>query len=213
MADMTTIIGITGGIAAGKSTVVRLFAELGAAVVSADELARELVEPGAPMLRRLVQRFGSGILDAAGRLHRPALAQRIFADTEERAALNAIMHPAIAELARTRLRAARDSGAPLVVYEAPLLFEAGAEGQVEHVLVVTVSTAEQVRRLQQRDGVTAAEARQRIAAQWPQAEKVERADFVLDNSGSPACTRAQVVDLFSRLTGATPDAAGTSGTA
>lgn len=194
------ILGVTGGIACGKSTVVELFRQYGAAVVSADELAREAVAPGSATLQALVERFGRGILTADGRLDRAGLAARIFASPEERTVLESITHPAIKVLAEERLRSLANTGVKLIVYEAPLLFEAGAEGRVDAVAVVTVSESQQLARLMARDRLSAAEARARIAAQLPLAEKVARADFVIDNSASVEKTVLQVRDLFNRLT-------------
>jgi dephospho-CoA kinase len=193
------ILGVTGGIASGKTLVTQIFRSLGAAVVSADELAREVVAPGSPLLERLVQRFGPQILQESGELDRAALGARIFADPEARAALNAITHPAIAALAVSRLAELATAGWALIVYEAPLLYEAGAEGRVDAVLVVTVPEAVQLQRLVERDGLSEAAARERIAAQLPQAEKAARADFVIANDGTPGALRARVKALYARL--------------
>ncbi len=195
------ILGVTGGIASGKSTVSEALGRLGAAVVSADDLAREVVRPGSPVLERLKERFGREILLPEGALDRRALAGIVFADPRARADLNAIVHPAVAALALRRLTEAASSGAPLVVYEAPLLFEAGAQERVDAVLVVTVDEPVQIKRLMARDGFTEEEARSRIAAQIPQAEKAARADYVIDNSGSPEGTLERVRELFRELTG------------
>ncbi len=202
------ILGVTGGIASGKSTVTRTFQALGAAVVSADELAREAVKPGTAALVQLVERFGAQVLHPDGTLNRQALGRLIFADDRAREDLNRITHPAIAALAEQRLAELRHGGHPLVVYEAPLLFEAGAEQRVDAVLTVTVDERVQLERLIARDGISEAEARSRIAAQMPQAEKAARADYVIDNSGPLATTEAEVRRLHARLTGA----AGTSRT-
>jgi dephospho-CoA kinase len=202
------VLGVTGGIASGKSTVTRLLRALGAAVVSADELAREAVRPGSPALRQLVERFGAEILQADGTLDRRAMAGRVFSDAAARSTLNSITHPAIAALAQERIGALRRQGAPLIVYEAPLLFEAGAEKRVDAVLVVTLDERLQVARLMARDGLDEAQARARIAAQIPQAQKAARADYVIDNSGPPEATEAQVRQLLARLTGAAPRAPG-----
>lgn len=201
----TTILGVTGGIASGKSTVARLFATLGATVVSADELAREAVRPGSAALKDLVGRFGPGILDGDGGLDRKALAAVVFADPQARQDLNRITHPAIALLASKRLARLVREGSPLVVYEAPLLFEAGAEGRVDRVLTVTVDEQQQLKRLMERDGLDEAAARQRVDAQMPQAEKAARADYVIDNSGSLAQVEAQVRALFRQLAEAPPE--------
>lgn len=200
------ILGLTGSIASGKSTVSRMLQERGATVVSADQLAREVVLPGSPVLARLVERFGPEILQADGRLDRAGLARLIFADSAARADLNRLTHPAIARLAEERLAQLRRRGLPLVVYEAPLLFEAGAEDRVDRVLVVRIDPRIQLQRLMVRDGIDAAEARRRVAAQMPQEQKLARADLVLDNSGSPEDTERQVAALFARLmAGGRPD--------
>lgn len=200
------VLGITGGIASGKSSVTEMFRRRGALVVSADALAREVVRPGSPVLRQLVARFGAGILGADGSLDRAALGARIFSDEASRRALNEITHPAIARLARERLTQSRQSGAPLVIYEAPLLFEAGAEGRVDKVLVVKIRPETQLARLMVRDGLSEPDARRRIAAQMPQEEKLARADYVIDNSGTLQDTEAQVRALLERLLGASPGA-------
>lgn len=193
------VLGITGGIATGKSTVAALLGECGAPVVSADQLAREAVAPGSDTLAALVAHFGNGIVAPDGRLDRAALAALVFADGRLRAELERITHPAIGRLAEARLAQLRAGGAPLVVYEAPLLFEAGAAGRVDKVLVVTAAPAVQLARLLARGGIDRAEAEARIAAQLPQAEKAERADFVIDNSGTPEQLRTAVFELYRRL--------------
>jgi dephospho-CoA kinase len=194
------ILGVTGGIASGKSTVTEIFRSLGAAVVSADELAREAVRPGSETLRRLVERFGRQILLPDGTLDRKTLAARILADPRQREDLNRITHPAVAALSVERLAQLVARGERLIVYEAPLLFEAGAERRVDAVVVVRIDPLLQLQRLRERDGIGEKEARDRIAAQMSQEEKVGRADYVIDNSGSPEETEAQVRNLFRRLT-------------
>lgn len=205
------ILGVTGGIAAGKSSVSEEFRQLGAAVVSADELARAIVQPGSPVLKQLVAHFGTGILAADGTLDRGALGRKIFADPRARRTVNDITHPAIARLAEKRLAELKKGRAPLVVYEAPLLFEAGARRRVDAVLVVKIDPAVQLQRLMAREKIDAAAARRRVAAQMPQEEKIVRADYVIDNSGDPQQTRAQVRELFARLR-AGPPGAGPPGT-
>lgn len=196
------ILGLTGNIAAGKSRVAREFTRLGATVVDADLLAREAVEPGTVTLERLVDRFGGAILNADGQLDRPTLAAIVFADEGARADLNAIVHPAIAALSRQRLSELRsDPGIPLIVYDAPLLLEAGADKRVDQVLVIRIDESVQRQRLQQRDQLSAEEVQQRIDAQMSQEEKLKRADYVIDNSGSVADMRSQVEALWRQLTG------------
>lgn len=194
------ILGLTGGIASGKSSVADCFAECGALLVSADLLAREAVNPGTPALAKLVDVFGMDILTPGGSLNREIMAQRVFADPVARRQLESITHPAIAHLAECRLTELSRSPHDLIVYEAPLLFEAGAERRVDQVLVVIVDPDIQLARLLQRDKLGEAEARQRISAQWLQADKVQKADFVIDNSGSLQQTRAMVATLYHYLT-------------
>lgn len=193
------VLGITGGIASGKTSVANLFKELGAVVVSADELAREIVSPGSSTLRQIAECFGSRVLLADGTLDRPLMAELIFNDPQARQALNRITHPAIAALADQQLRGAERSGVSLVVYDAPLLYEAGAVRQVDKVLVVAVDEEVQVARLMARDGIRREQALARITAQMPLSEKIARADYVVDNSGSPEETRRQVSALMERL--------------
>ncbi len=194
------ILGLTGGIAAGKSTVADCFVDCGAILVSADLLAREVVNPGSPTLSRLVDAFGVDILTPGGSLNREVLAKMVFADPVARRQLESITHPAIAHLAECRLNDLNRSSHELIVYEAPLLLEAGAESRVDQLLVVVVDPEVQLARLLQRDNLNEVEARQRIAAQWAQADKVQKADFVIDNSGSLPETRMMVAALYDYLT-------------
>lgn len=198
------ILGVTGGIASGKSTVTQILASLGAAVVSADQLARQAVRPGSETLARLVRRFGPSILLPDGTLDRKALGSLVFTDGTARKDLNAIVHPAIAALAEARLQELSGQGLPLIVYEAPLLFEAGAAERVDAVLVVRLDEDLQLRRLRERDDLDERSARARIASQMPQEEKVARADFLVDNSGSLQQTEEQVRRLFNRLVPGAP---------
>lgn len=193
------VLGLTGSIACGKSFVADTLVACGANLVSADLLAREIVNPGSPTLAKLVAAFGPDILTAGGSLNREVVAEKVFADPLARRRLESITHPAIAHLAECRLTELRNSPHDLIVYEAPLLFEAGAESRVDRVLVVLVDPVLQVERLMRRDELKELEARQRIAAQWPQADKVQKADFVIDNSGSPEQTRHAVTSLYHYL--------------
>jgi dephospho-CoA kinase len=196
---LNLILGITGNIASGKSRVAELLRNRGAAVLSADQLARELVEPGSHLLDELVVMFGAQILSEDGGLDRESLGQLVFADEDARHRLNRLLHPAIAQLSEQRLTALVESGAALVVYEAPLLFEAGAEKRVDKVLVVTVEPDIQLRRLIERDLLDEPAAQMRIAAQMPQREKVLRADYLIDNSGSFADLDRAVDKLWIEL--------------
>lgn len=193
------ILGVTGGIATGKSSVADLFRSMDIPVVSADELAREVVLPGTEVLREIVARFGEGVLSADGSLNRERLSQIVFGDAIARNDLNQIVHPAIARLAESTLARLVNTGVEFIVYEAPLLYEAGAEGRVDKVLVVTAQPEEQKKRLMARDGIDAVTADLRIAAQMPLDEKVRRSDFVIDNSGTPDDVARQVVALCREL--------------
>lgn len=194
------ILGLTGGIASGKSSVADCFVECGAILVSADQLAREIVNPGSPTLVKLVDIFGLDILTAGGALNREVLAQKVFADPQARQKLEAVTHPAIAHLAECRLADLKKAPHDLIVYEAPLLFEAGAEKRVDQVLVVVIEPELQLQRLLERDALDEVAAKQRIDAQWPQADKVQKADYVIDNSGPLQETRAMVRALYHYLT-------------
>jgi dephospho-CoA kinase len=190
-------LGLTGGIGSGKSMVARMFAQLGADVVDADQLAREVVEPGQPALAEIATAFGQDVLLPDGRLNRGKLAGIIFADAGARARLNAITHPKIRERMDAEI-AARRSGSGVLIVDIPLLYENARTGTVETVIVVWVDPETQLRRLQERDGLTPEEARQRIAAQMPLDEKRARADLVVDNSGSRESTRRQVEAIYRR---------------
>lgn len=194
------ILGLTGSIASGKSSVADCFVECGAILVSADLLAREVVNPGSPTLTKLVDAFGADILTSGGSLDREVMARTVFSDPVARRLLESITHPEIAHLAECRLAELNRSPHDLIVYEVPLLFEVGAESRVDQVLVVVVDPVVQLARLLKRDHLNAAEAKQRISAQWPQADKVQKADFVIDNSGSLQQTRVMVAALYDYLT-------------
>jgi dephospho-CoA kinase len=181
------VIALTGGIAAGKSTVARRFAEHGAVVIDADRLAREAVEPGTPGLAAIAERFGPGVIDGDGRLDRPALGAIVFADEEARLDLNGITHPAVAALLKERLAetAATDPDA-IVVYDVPLLAESGGRrgGLFRFVVVVEAPAEVRVQRLIELRGMAADEAARRVAAQASDEERRALADVVIDTSGS-----------------------------
>jgi dephospho-CoA kinase len=185
-------IGLTGGIASGKSSVSDAFVALGAPVIDADAIARELVEPGEPLQVAVVKEFGAGLLDADGRLDRRALRQLIFKDPGRRARLNALLHPAIWERLEARAAAATH---PYVVLEVPLLLETGAADRVDRVLVIDCPEEEQLRRLMRRDKETEAGARAILAAQASRATRLAAADDVLDNCGAREELRAKVAAL------------------
>ena len=177
----------------------RNFSKSRAEVVSADDLAREVVRPGSTILACIAKRFGKEVLGSDGGLNRPFLAEKIFSDPQARKTLDRITHPAIAELASQRFKALAQKGTRIVVYDAPLLYEAGADTQVDGVVVVAVDEATQLRRLMLRDGLDRLAAKARVDAQMPLVQKIARADYVIDNNGSLEATRQQVVTLVARL--------------
>jgi len=186
------LIGLTGGIGSGKSTVARMLAGRGAALVDADLLAREVVEPGTPALAEIAAEFGPGVILADGRLDRTALGEMVFGDAARRERLNQITHPRVGSLMQERIAAALQSSAPLVVVDIPLLFETARQGLFEGVMLVWTPPQAQLTRLVVRDGWDEDEARQRVAAQMPIDEKRALATWVIDNSGSLADTERQV---------------------
>lgn len=189
-------VGLTGGIGSGKSTVARLFAELGAHVIDADALAREVVEPGTAGLAAIVARFGDGVLAADGSLDRRALAAIVFTDAASRRDLDGIVHPLVRRRSAERRRrlAAEEPGA-VVVEDVPLLYEAGLAGDMDLVVVVTAPLEIRVERAVLR-GMDADDVRARIAGQASDAERASIADVVLDNSGDEAALRRQVLDCW-----------------
>jgi dephospho-CoA kinase len=176
------LIGLTGGIATGKSTAARFFAEAGARVIDADRLARDVVAPGTPALAAIAEAFGPAVVGPGGALDRAALAARVFADPAERRRLEAITHPAIRRAMEAETARLAAAGHDLAFYDAPLLYEVGLEAAVALVVVVWAPREVQLARLRARDGLPAAEAAARLAAQLPIDEKAARADVVVDNA-------------------------------
>jgi dephospho-CoA kinase len=191
VANPKPVIGLTGGIASGKSSVARLLRELGVAVIDADQLAREVVAKGSDGLREVVEAFGLDVLDAAGELDRPKLGQIVFHEPNARQRLNAITHPRIGHLSGERILEAQRGPSPYVVYEAALLVETGAHRGMAALIVVAASEALQLARSMARDGLDEAAARARLAAQLPLSAKVEAADYVIANDGDLDALRAE----------------------
>jgi dephospho-CoA kinase len=195
------VLGLTGSFGSGKTTVAALFERAGAKVIDADQLARQVVEPGSPALRQIAELAGHDILTPDGQLDRAALAERIFGDEALRRQINAIIHPRVRELELRLLAEWRDE--PLVVLTVPLLFENRMESLVDCVAVVTVDEATRLERVRRRDHLTDEQIQARLAAQMPQAEKVARADFVIDNAGrieeTERCVRRLITQLAPRL--------------
>jgi dephospho-CoA kinase len=186
------LIGLTGGIATGKSTVDAMLSRRGATVIDADELAREAVHPGEPTLDRVAERFGQEVLRPDGSLDRERLGKIVFADSGARHDLEAITHSRINELIRERVASALSGAAPLVVVDVPLLFEHAREGMYEGVLLVYAPVGVQLQRLHDRNHLDEAAARQRLAAQLPIDEKRARATWVIDNSAGVNATQRAV---------------------
>ncbi|WP_125702909.1 dephospho-CoA kinase [Lacticaseibacillus daqingensis] len=196
---MTYLLGLTGGIATGKSTVAAVFKRLGCPVVDADVIAREIVAPGMPALREIVAAFGPTMQKRDGSLDRERLGDLVFNDPAKLAQLNAIDHPYLRAAINDALAAAKATGVPVVVGEIPLLYETGYETSFDGVAVVTLPPHLQLERLMARDGLTEAQAKARIAAQLPLAEKIARADYLLDNSQGAAARERQVAELLAHL--------------
>lgn len=200
-------IGLTGGIACGKSLVAQCLRTLGASIIDADELAHRLLEPGQPGYTAVVEAFGSSILEpregsAQAPINRRRLGTLVFADAAQRRRLEALLHPLIfaeADRQRTELEAANP--AAVIIFVAPLLFETGADRHVDRTIAVVADEATQVSRLVARDGLSREEALQRIRAQWPVMEKQRRADETIDGARPPDEVRRQVVELYKKLTG------------
>lgn len=185
-------IGLTGGIATGKSSVAEILAEHGAEVIDADQLARDAVAPGTTALQRIVELFGQQALLPDGSLNRQAVRDMVFNEPAKRQLLEAILHPAIKELALQQIEQERIRGCDVVIYMAPLLIEANATDRVDEIWVVTVRPEVQLARLMARDGCDQKQAEQIIAAQMPLAEKERFGVVVIDNSSSLEATRRQV---------------------
>jgi len=189
------VIGLTGGIATGKSLVSDRFAELGAPVVDADLLAREVVAPGTAGLAAIAAHFGETVLSGDGTLDRAALRERIFADPAERAFLDGCLHPLIRTLSDERLDEAATSGTPYAVYAVPLLVETGQRARFDRVVVVDVPTSVQLERLMRRDGMDRVGAMRILEAQASREQRLVVADDVIDNTGSVEATRQAVDQL------------------
>ena len=191
-------VALTGGIATGKSTVLRLLQARHVPTIDADVLARQAVRPGSQGLQAIVERFGIAVLDPGGALDRSALAAVVFSDPQARRDLEQIVHPAVYAAIRDWLEEL-PQGTPLAVADIPLLYETGHQADFDRVVVVACPPDEQLRRVMARDGVSEAEARTRLDAQWPIADKVVLADDVIWTTGSRAETEREVDKLLKRL--------------
>jgi len=189
-------LGLTGNIASGKSTVARQLAACGATVIDADQLARDAVAPGTEGFHAVVERFGDGVVASSGALDRAQLRTRVFSDPDARAALNAIVHPAVARLRNDHLTVARARGDHLVISDIPLLFEVGLEHDFDGIILVDAPVATRRERLVRDRGLTPADADAMIAAQWDSAPKRKQATWVIDNDGTPEQLTVRVADLW-----------------
>ncbi len=190
------VIGLTGGIGTGKSEVARLLQSLGAAVISADEVGHEAYAPDSESWREVVDTFGKEILQPSGEIDRKKLGAVVFSDPQQLEKLNAIMHPRMAGMVADRIQVLRDQGAATVVVEAALLFEAGWDSLVDEVWTTDSSVELVVERLHARNGMDEKEARRRIDSQMDRAERIERSDLVVDNSGDVSALEQMVSALW-----------------
>ena len=194
------LVGLTGSIATGKSTVSRMFAHLGARIIDADLLAREVVMPGQPAYRAIVEEFGPAVVQQDGELDRKALGAVVFADPARRRRLEEITHPAIGRRQQRILAALDEEGFDgIVIWDAALLVESGGAARIDRLVVVYADPDTERLRLIERDGLSEAEARARIGSQMPIAEKVKLAHHVIDNSGPRVETERQVRAVYAAL--------------
>ena len=194
------LIGLTGGVATGKSTVARMFQQCGAVVIDADALAKAVVQPGKAAWQDIVRRFGKSILNPDRTINRQALGAIIFRHPAKRQMLERLVHPRVArEQRRLTREAARKDRDAVVIYDVPLLFEAGIAKRVEKIIVVTADQKTQIARLKKRNGLSRAEALRRIRSQMPLTQKIRRADLVIDGTLSRATGRKRVQDAFKML--------------
>jgi dephospho-CoA kinase len=196
------LVGLTGGIATGKSTVTAMLREFGAKIINADDLARVIIQPGKEAWKEIVTAFGNDILRPDKSIDREKLRKIIFEDERARAKLDAITHPRIRALALMRAQELAAKGSEVVLYEAPLLFENEAHTWLSPIIVVSTDDATQRRRLKARDKLSDPEIDQHIQAQMPLAEKKRLADYVIENDGDLDDLKRQVRDVWMKLSGA-----------
>ncbi|HSC43011.1 MAG TPA: dephospho-CoA kinase [Candidatus Binatia bacterium] len=193
------LVGLTGGIASGKSTVAKILQSLGAAIVNADDLAREVAEPGHEAWKEIVASFGADILQSDQTLDRQKLRTLIFNQPEARKRLESIIHPRVRALAEERIRQYAAAGYPVVIYEVPLLFEGNLQEWLRPVILVACDVETQTARLQKRDHLTAADAEKHIAAQMSLKDKRRLADYVIENNGSLEDLERQTRQILEKL--------------
>lgn len=202
MTSTPIIIAITGGIGSGKSAVTKLFESWGASIVDADLLAREVVLPGTEGLQRITAAFSEDLILADGTLNRPKLASVIFSDPSKKQLLEAILHPLIRQRWLAKLEALKSTGAPIVVYVIPLLFESHRPmPELEKIVLVSAPVETRIKRIMGRDGFSREMAELRIAAQLPDVAKFEQSDFIILNDGSLAELEAKAREVFEAIIG------------
>jgi len=193
------VIGLTGGIGSGKSTVARFLARLGAAVIDMDKVGHEALKPGGEVWERVVSEFGKGIVTAGGDIDRARLGRLVFHHREALGRLNRIIHPTMDKMVRAQLEEYRRRGVKIVVLEAAALLEAGKTSQVDEIWVVTAPEATALKRRVERGGLSEEEAKARLKAQLSNEERIRHADVVIDNGGSLTELKTRVTELWNRL--------------
>jgi len=197
------IVGLTGGISSGKSTVLKIFKNFGCKTVDADEIAHQLTRPGTKVLREIIKKFGQEVLNKKGTLNRKRLAEAIFRDRQKRKSLNAIMHPKIIAEMKKRIKGVQkltaQSRRKIVLVDIPLLFEAKLEYLVDKIILVYVPQKIQIERLQRDDNLTLKEARARISAQIPLYKKKKHADYIINGDLDSTSLRKQVESVWQKL--------------
>ena len=194
------IVGLTGGVASGKTAVSQVLKEEGAYIIDADQIARELVQPHQPAWKELIRAFGQEILQEDGSIHRKKLAAKVFADPEQRKLLNQILHPRIrAEMGRRAKEIGQQDPEAIVVIDGPLLVELGDHRKMDKLIVVTSTRSQQLERLKDRDGANPEEALRMVSAQMPLEEKLKFADIVIRNEGSLEETKKRTREVFKVL--------------
>ncbi len=193
------VIGLTGGIATGKTTAAAILRELGARIVDADEIAREIVHPGQDAWRDIVECFGPGILREDKTINREKLRKIVFKDAEARKRLESITHPRIRRLAEAKIQKATDEGADIIIYVAPLFFENKIHLWIRPVVLVACDPETQKRRLRERDRLTDAEVERHLKAQMPLEQKRELADFIVENDGSVDDLKTKLRKLWEEI--------------
>jgi dephospho-CoA kinase len=194
------IVGLTGGVASGKTAVSQVLKEEGAYIIDADQIARELVQPHQPAWKELIRAFGQEILQEDGSIHRKKLAAKVFADPEQRKLLNQILHPRIREeMGRRAKEIGQQDPEAIVVIDGPLLVELGDHRKMDKLIVVTSTRSQQLERLKDRDGANPEEALRMVSAQMPLEEKLKFADIVIRNEGSLEETKKRAREVFKVL--------------